>query len=396
MKKLLLIFVVFFLFSGLIYAQNPGQSVWLPAVDAAIKGLALDLNRILVAEKAASVVVNEFSYEESQPPLSQYISNQLIEELAALNGPYSVFRPAISTAGFFISGDIVDLADVIRVFARVSSSSDRRVVSAFHIDLDRNEQTLQMLASGGSRRSSTVIRDAYETDSWENPVPYDIGSDPGAPFINRTLHYQDEDFFLLVPDKDSALLMETTGNTDTYLELFDASTREQLSQNDDGGSGTNARLSYNVEAGKRYIAKVRGYGGDSTGSYGFHAYYREIVSLPPDEFESDNTFSTAKWITIGTPQQRSFHSGDDIDWAKFQVFQRGRYQIRSRGLDSNFLDTYVELYTDDRDLIGEDDDGGEEYDSFLSMILDPGVYYLKVGCFNEEPDQFYLLSVDME
>ena len=396
MKKLLIVFVVLFLFSGLIYAQNAGQSEWLPAVDAAIKGLALDLNRILVAERAANVAVNEFSYEETQPPLSQYISNQLIEELSALNGPYSVFRPAISTAAFFISGDIVDLVDAIRVFARVSRSSDRSVVSAFHIDFERNEQILQMLASGDSRRSSTVVRDAYEIDSMENPVPYEIGSDPGAPFINRTLHYQDEDFFLLVSEKNSALLIETTGNTDTYMELYDAVSREQLTQNDDGGSGTNARISYNVEAGKSYIAKVRGYGGDSTGSYGFHGYYREIVTLPPDEFESDNTFSTAKWITIGTPQQRSFHSGDDIDWVKFQVFQRGRYQIRARGVISNFLDIYVELYTDERDLIGEDDDGGEEFDSFLSIILDPGVYYLKVGCFDDEPDQFYLLSVDME
>jgi hypothetical protein len=189
--------------------------------------------------------------------------------------------------------------------------------------------------------------------------------------------------------------METTGNMDTYLEFYRAGSQDYIDDNDDGGSSGNARLRYDVRAGDRYIVKIRGYSGD-TGNYGFRAYIVEEVRLSPDQFEDDNEFDAAQNITPGVSQQHTFHTGDDIDWVKFQVERPGRYTIRAWGVNSNRLDTYIELYDSEYNSLDDDDDGGDNMDSRLAIQLQAGTYYLKVECLDSEPDQPYTIRVDAE
>jgi len=213
--------------------------------------------------------------------------------------------------------------------------------------------------------------------------------------MNRSLDNDDEDYFLLVPANDGQLIIETTGGTDTFMELYNAETRQKLAEDDDGGSRSNARIRYNAQQGQRYIAKVRGYDGD-TGAYGFRAYIRVQVRLTPDEYEPDNDSTSAKQIEIGTSQQRTFHNTNDVDWIKFQITQPGRYTIRTRGINSSRLDTYIELFDSNMNSIDEDDDGGDSVDSRLSLHLESGLYYLKVECLDESPSQPYNVSIAAE
>jgi hypothetical protein len=214
--------------------------------------------------------------------------------------------------------------------------------------------------------------------------------------MERSLHNRsDEDFFLLLPDRAGRLVMETLGDMDTLMYFYNADTRELLAENDDGGSNYNARIRYNAQAGQRYIAKVKGYDGE-TGHYGFRAYFAAPVTLPPDEYEPDDDFSSATFIEIGTSRQHTFHTGDDIDWVTFEVSQAGRYTIRTRGSNSNRLDTYIELFDSKMNSVAEDDDGGDNLDSLLSLRLNSGVYYLKIGCLDSEPDQPYTVSIQAE
>jgi hypothetical protein len=188
--------------------------------------------------------------------------------------------------------------------------------------------------------------------------------------------------------------METTGRMDTYMELYDAETREMLEENDDGGEGNNARIRYSVQGGQRYIVKVRGYSSSETGSYAFRAYLPSQARLAPDEYEPDDDSSSASLIDIGKPQQHTFHTGDDVDWVKFQVTHAGRYTIRARGVNSDRLDTYMELFDANLNSIAEDDDGGDNLDSRISQQLGNGLYYLKVWCLDDEPGQPYTISVE--
>jgi hypothetical protein len=400
MKKYLLFVAVFFIAAAVVFSQGALSPV--SQMDNSIKELANNLNRKLIEEKAQSVIIGQFVYSDSISSLGTYWINQLTQELANLTGrPYAILSTGAS-ADWTISGEIIDAAGTIRVYSRMVSSANRAIGAVFNTDFPREEHIVQMLntgrSSGGGSSSSSSARDANEPDSMENPVTVTIGTDESnAVVLNRTIHDgNDEDFFALVPGQDGRLVVETTGSMDTYMYLYNAETRAELASNDDGGSGTNARIRHNVQAGQRYIARVKGYSSSHTGSYGFRAYIQGQSRQTPDEYEPNDEPSQAKAIGIGTPQQHTFHNGDDVDWVKFEVTQAGRYTIRARGVNSNRLDTYIELFDSNVRSIADDDDGGESFDSRLSRRLDAGQYYLKVSCLDDEPDQPYTISVTAE
>jgi len=417
MKKCLIAISVFFLIMGAVYGQGSSESTVESAdadtgtgtaqaaspvlqMDKAVKALAGDLHKKIIENRAGKIAVGQFVYRTSIPPLGSYWVNQLSGELSNIpNRSYIIVSGGPAGADWTVSGEIVEVADIVRVYTRLVRSEDRAIEGAFNTDLEKSAALAAMLLTG-EIRSAPVALDEWEIDSWENPATYEIGVDENAFVMMRTFHDEnDEDFFLLIPERDGRLVAETTGNIDTYMRFYNADSpprQEELASNDDGGSGFNAKIGYNVLAGRRYMAVVSGYSGEK-GQYGFRAYLTDPVQLlPPDEYENDDDSSSAKWIEIGTSQQHSFHHTDDVDWVKFQVSQPGRYVIRTRGVNSNRLDTCIELYDANMNSIAEDDDGGEDMDSRLSLQLDSGLYYLKVWCLDYEPDQAYTISIEQE
>jgi hypothetical protein len=370
----------------------------LPRLDEAVKSLAGDINTKLVAEKAQKITVGQWAYNGAVPPLGSYWNNQLTEELTNIPGrSFTVLMGETAGTDWTVSGEILEAAGVVRVYTRIISTGDRSVVAGLHSDFEASPSLIEMLAGEGRRGAPSAARDAYEPDSREYPLTVEIAASPeGGPVINRTLHAGgDEDFFLLTPAAAGSLVIETTGNIDTVMELCEAGSDSILAEDDDGGSGGNARIRYAVQAGKPYLARVRGYDGE-TGSYGFRASLTEPVRIDPDEFESDDEPSSASEIAIGEGQRHTFSSGDDVDWVKFTISRSGRYIIRARGVNSGSLDTYIELYDQDFNEIDENDDGGDSYDARLSVRLQAGTYYVKVECLDENPDQPYTLSIEAE
>jgi hypothetical protein len=398
MKRFPAFFIFIFILISAVYGQNTANS--LQYLDSVVKGAAADIHKGLAAEGSPKVAVGQFIYRDAVPSLGSYWNTQLVQELMNIpNRSWILLTGSLADADWIISGEIVDINNNVRVYTRLIRSRDRSIAAGVQSDFIRDEFLTQMLSGGGSSsggRSSSIPQDAYEPDSRDNPLTVELGVDESAAVINRTLHSSnDEDFFLLAPDRDGALIMETTGSTDTIMELYEAGSGNKLSENDDGGSGGNARIRQTVRAGSRYIAKVSGFDGE-TGSYGFRAYILEEVRVAPDEYEPDNDFLSAREIIIGTPQQHTFTNGDDVDWVKFQVTRAGSYTIRARGLSSGRLDTYIELFDSNQHAIDEDDDGGENLDSRLAVRLKTGTYYLKVECLDSNPSQPYTISVDAE
>jgi hypothetical protein len=400
MKRFLSILFVFLFALSALYGQN-GETPADPLsqLDGAVKSLAADIHKKLSGETAGKIILGQWTYNDAVPPLGTYWTSQLTEELANIpGGSFTLLMGGAAGADWTISGEIIAIAGTVRVYTRILRSGDRSVAMSIHSDFERSSSFAEMLSGGGggSSSSSSTARDAYEPDSMDNPLAVEIGSTEDSPLINRTLHSsEDEDFFLLAPDKDGSLVMETSGSMDTMMELYEAGSNRRLSENDDGASDTNARIRHTVQAGSRYIAKVKGYSGE-TGTYGFRAYLVEQVYIEPDEYEGDDESSSAKDISIGEPQRHTFTSSSDVDWVKFQIPQTGRYIIRARGVNSNRLDTFIELYDQKLNSLGEDDDGGDDLDARLSMRLQSGTYYLRVECLDEDPDQPYTISITAE
>jgi hypothetical protein len=75
-----------------------------------------------------------------------------------------------------------------------------------------------------------------------------------------------EMWFTLTPAAAGSLTVETDGDLDTVMELYD-NAGAKLKEDDDGGSGTNARIQYDVSAGSTYRVKVREYENKTSGTY---------------------------------------------------------------------------------------------------------------------------------
>jgi len=511
MKRFLIFIPLFFLCLCTVFSQNTESPVI--QMDEAVKNLARDLHAKLSEKRAEKITIGQFSYRDGIPPFSYYWVNQLIGELTNIQGrSYIILSGASADADWTVTGEIVQAADIVRIYTRLIRTSDRAIEGSFYSSFQRNEHINELISyAASSGGSSSGGSDTREPDSWDSPVTVTIGSSPNTTVMNRTvadgdedffllvperdgrltvettgsidtfMHFYnydtgdeissnddggqssnarivqnvragtrylavvrgysssihgaygfraymvvreggsswenphsyeigvgednittvnrtiqsgDEEFFLLVPDRDGRLVVETTGRIDTYIEFYNANDREEiLDENDDGGNSYNARIRYNVHAGSRYIALVRGYDNSITGSFGFRAYFPG-AALSADEFESDDEPSQAKTIEAGTPQQHTFHTGNDVDWVKFQVTRAGRYVIQARGVNNNRLDTYIELFDGNLNSIAEDDDGGDSLSSRISTHLNTGLYYIKAWCLDEDPDQGYTLSVE--
>jgi fibronectin type 3 domain-containing protein len=73
--------------------------------------------------------------------------------------------------------------------------------------------------------------------------------------------------------------IQTYGSTDTYMDLYQSNQTTLITSDDDGGSGTNARISRTLSAGTWYYVKVRGYSSSTTGSYSIDV--KGTVTLNP-------------------------------------------------------------------------------------------------------------------
>ncbi|MDR2185604.1 MAG: peptidase [Treponema sp.] len=488
--------------SFIVYAQDvPGPQSTADLDQESAKTAELITRRLSALENGSRVSVGNFGYDGYDTSLSAYWKENLISSLSNLpNRNYIVAEGAAQT-DYTLTGEIINIIDIVRVYARLIKTGDASVTASWHTDLGQTE-FVQDLLDTGSAPGSRVSRDGYEPDGRDNP----LAVEPEA-WVNRSIHNEnDEDWFLFAASGNSVACFETSGDLDTFMELYDAE-GSLLDEDDDGGGGANARIDYPLEEGKKYLAVVRGYSGE-TGTYRFRVQFVEIadaamepndtkeqaftlaldteidgyfhsssdedwyrVDIPAgggqlaaytegsidtlitvydgggkeiaedddsgedynaraavlvsggplyikvsayegergaytfqvqlrepvglDSYEPDNAIQNAKPIEAGEIQRRTFSEGD-ADWVSFTVSRRGYYVFHARGESSNDLDTYLELFDKDENAIGEDDDGGEGYSAKLKIRLDPGTYYIKIFCLDNEAEEDYLFSVEAE
>ena len=372
MKKFCLFITVFITAAASVCAQNP-------QTDNVVNALAGDIHRKLVEERATKVVVsNQFTFRgESVPLFVSYWVNQLTGELANIpNKPYILLSGGLADADIGISGEIVETGDIIRVYTRLIRQDNRAIAASFHSDIEMNQEISALFAGG----LTYVPPDDYEPDSWENPTAFEIGADENVATEFRTIsHNDDEDFFLLQSNRDERVVLETTGGIDTYIEFYDADTKQLLAEDDDSGLNNNAKITYNVETGKRYIVKVRGYSGSATGYYAFRAYFR-----PPRE--TDSSWKNPIQYQLGANQNATevyrILYEDDADFFILVPNNTGRLVMETSGE----IDTYMEFYdADTKRLIAENDDGGQGNNAKIIYNFEAGKRYIaKVRGYNSE------------
>ena len=118
-------------------------------------------------------------------------------------------------------------------------------------------------------------------------------------------------FYEVRPTSSGTLVVETTGNIDTYMFAYDSS-GWQIAYDDDGGQGSNARITLNVSANQTYYFGVTGYGDWISGSFNITA----VMGGRATEINIGHTFSGS--IQDGETQLYRVRFGNDpwyqISW----------------------------------------------------------------------------------
>jgi hypothetical protein len=200
----------------------------------------------------------------------------------------------------------------------------------------------------------------------------------------------DADWYSLSVRNPGQVRIITWGRLDKQLSLYDSGGRE-LVMADDSESNDNARIARFLQSGTYFIL-LKGRGRNIVGSYRLRTSIRENPVF--DKYDPDSAPEDAKEIEIGEVQRRIFMDDDDEDWVFFTVKSAGNYRIKAIGEQGGEMDTFLELFDSNQELIAEDDDGGDGYSALIQEALTPGLYYMRVTYFDEESDQYYLLSVE--
>jgi hypothetical protein len=213
---------------------------------------------------------------------------------------------------------------------------------------------------------------------------------PGRLVPGYFLDPDDVDWYRMAITTAGSLEIYTEGAMDTVILLYDAMDN-LLAEDDDSGSNENARVSARVAPGMVFV-RVSAYDGQ-LGRYTLRGLFFEPAE--EDRFEDDDSRALAKDITAGAPQKRNFSSSSDEDWARLQITRRGTYEISAEAEDSGALDTFLELYDSNDELIDVNDDWEDGLDARIRLELSPGTYYIRARTITTDPleNGNYLLRV---
>jgi len=113
--------------------------------------------------------------------------------------------------------------------------------------------------------SSVIPNDSYEPDdTYTEATAIATGS---ANTQEHVLLDGDADWFSFSATSGTTYILETTGDIDTYLRLYDTDGTTMLGSNDDGGTSLNAKLQWTAPADGTYYFSVRGYADSQCGLY---------------------------------------------------------------------------------------------------------------------------------
>ena len=167
------------------------------------------------------------------------------------------------------------------------------------------------------------------------------------------------DYFAFELTDMTETVIFSSGGLDSVGKLLDSEGRE-IAGDDDGGEGTNFRISELLWPGQYYV-RVRGYG-SNTGSYTLHTQWTAV---------SQDVLSLE-----GSPMEGAIDTQDDEDYFQISVTEAVAAAIYTTG----GLDTAGVLFDPDGRAIVSNDDGGEGFINFRisAILLRPGQYSLRV------------------
>jgi hypothetical protein len=206
----------------------------------------------------------------------------------------------------------------------------------------------------------------------------------------------DNDVFLFKATADGSITINVTptnnSTLNSYLFVYDSTGNILLDYND-GNSSTDSASIINLQVVRDevYYFMVSGAEG-TTGAYN--------ISITPVTDIVGNTIALATNLPVSTTSTAnttvgtvngSIGSNGDVDFYKVAIGADGRYAFRaSADPTSNGLDTTIAVYSEDGQLMGENDDASaSSLNSSLSLNLTAGeIVYVRVAGYGESTGDY--------
>jgi len=192
--------------------------------------------------------------------------------------------------------------------------------------------------------------------------------------VSGTIRENQEIWYRIRTTENCILVIETTGNLDTYLELCDFQ-ENYITDNDDGGEGYNARVETLAPAGSTYLVLLYSY---DTGPFRIMASYSPLTD--------------AVELRVG-----SVLSGN-LSYGQRQLYtvrtaQAGLYAVETTGN----VDTYLEAYDAAFNYIGYNDDGGDGYNAQIEIFAEANkIYYFMLSGYDDNEAGPYRIFTSYE
>lgn len=168
-------------------------------------------------------------------------------------------------------------------------------------------------------------------------------------------------YYSWTPSRSGTYVFESTlSSGDTYGYLYD-SNWNVLTSNDDGGSGYNFRITYDLTAGTTYYYGVRWYSSNATGT---------IKVLLRKQTQYAALSASAAGTAAGATATANISSGG-VDYFSFQPTASGTYVFESQSSG----DTRGYLYDSNWRELANNDDGGNGLNFRITYALTAGAAY---------------------
>ena len=215
----------------------------------------------------------------------------------------------------------------------------------------------------------------------------------------------DFDVFQLDLNGAESFTVSTTGSTDTFGTLYNASGL-QVATSDDDGEGLNFSIQRDA-SGDTYLIEVRGYSTSTTGDYTLRIEAVGATAPDPDPQptgdDHGNDVATATQLLVDITQQ-------DISGTVAGTLDAGDYDVFAIDVVNDFngapvqlslsttgsTDTYGTLFDLNGNVVAENDDANPSasYNFGLSAAVAPGTYYLEVRGYSSSTTGAYDLVVE--
>ena len=339
---------------------------------------------------AVALKIGPITYDGRPAVLGDYVAASLPIRLSTRKGHLITVAPR-GGWDVVLSGQIFPVGSSLQVFFSLTDAAGN-IITGKELRIPVSDSIKDML---NPSRTATAAGDYYEPDSFASP----IAVQPGETVEDRTLSPEgDRDWFsFTLPEnaEPAVLTVATESSMDTYIEVYSPDDPNYAIIENDDADDEDARIFADIQPGETLIVLVRGYGDDVSGEY---RLVSNIEEFEQDNMEPNNRMEVSTVLSLSPiPLSAKIYPSGDVDWYSITIPQgTGEGQFLDVLAGGN-LDSYMDLYSADGELLLSDDDGSGDIQAriFYGPVAAGETYFIQLKEYEDSGIGEYTITASL-